>query len=73
MNVTVSVKLIWNFDIDQAPRDRKIIIASDCGKVFTSRWLAAKGQDGDRWEGFSKGKNPVAWMPWPDHPDKEAV
>lgn len=70
MNMNVSVKLLWNYDISQAPRDQKIIVASDCGKVFSSRWLPAKGKDGDRWEGFSKGHDPIAWMPWPTHPNE---
>lgn len=67
MNMNVSVKLHWNFNIAEAPRDRKIIIATDKDKVFSSRWLTKEG----RWEGFSKGRNPDAWMPWPAHPNAE--
>ena len=30
-----------------------------------TRWLP----DMQRWEGMSKGQEPVAWMPWPDYPE----
>lgn len=69
MNMNVSVKLLWNFNITEAPHDRKIIIATDSDKVFSSRWLKKE----ERWEGFCKGRNPDAWMPWPDHPNAEAL
>lgn len=41
-----------------------IITASKCGKVMRSRWLEDK-----RWEGYKKGEEPIAWQPWPEHPD----
>lgn len=51
-------------EVWEAPR---IIAASKCGLVTTSRWL----HDVERWEMFSKGGDPIAWQPWPDHPGLE--
>lgn len=55
----------WNRDTLTAPRDgRMVILASKCGKVIRSRWLL----EPERWEGFNKGENPVAWQHWPEYP-----
>lgn len=43
-----------------------VILASKCGKVIKSRWMPEPG----RWEFFNKDEQPVAWQPWPDHPEK---
>lgn len=56
--------MIWNFEIDKAPRDASVILASKCGKVTRSRWIA----DEQRWQMLGAGEQPVAWMLWPIHP-----
>lgn len=51
-----------------------VILASKCGKVVKSRWLPPEGKSRPigRWEGFNPtGDDPVAWMPWPEHPRPE--
>jgi hypothetical protein len=45
------------------------IIAAGNDRVVTlSRWLPKEG----RWNMFSKDTPPVAWKPWPKHPQDEA-
>jgi hypothetical protein len=58
--------MTWNRNINEAPRDRHVILASKCGKVTHSYWVAKEA----RWCMFNKGEAPVAWQPWPEHPDK---
>lgn len=56
----------WSSDMFLIPRDgNPIIVASKCGKVFKSRFMPDVG----RFEGFNKGEMPVAWQPWPEHPN----
>nr|WP_312970701.1 hypothetical protein [Brucella intermedia] len=50
-------------------RHDKIIAATDCGNVIITWWLPQIGQDGGRWNFFCKGQVPVAWMPYPKHPN----
>lgn len=57
----------WNRNISQAPRDRKVILATKCGKVTASRWLENDG----RWLMLATGERPVAWQEWPEYPDTE--
>lgn len=46
-----------------------IIAAGRDGKTVTvSRWLP----EADRWNMFSKAHPPIAWMPFPKHPEAEA-
>lgn len=46
--------------------DMKVILASaDCDTVTVSRWLPKE----QRWNMFSKGQTPKAWMHYPAHPD----
>ncbi|WP_322884224.1 hypothetical protein U8C35_07660 [Sinorhizobium medicae] len=47
----------------------EVILASKCGKVTLSYWI----QDQERWCMFKKGEEPVAWMPWPEHPVNRPV
>jgi len=54
----------WNFDMSEAPREGRVIIAGKQGHVTVSQWLAKH----DRWEMFTKGESPIAWQPWPEHP-----
>ena len=43
-----------------------IIIAADgLGNVGLSRWLINE----ERWLNFNKANPPIAWQPWPDHPE----
>lgn len=51
-----------------APR---VILASKCGKVITSRWLPPEESEKrpkGRWEFFSADEEPLAWQPYPVHP-----
>ena len=46
-----------------------LIIAAGNDRVVTpSRWLPKEG----RWSMFTKDTPPMAWMPWPKHPEDEA-
>jgi hypothetical protein len=61
--------MAWNFNLTGA-REQRAIIAAYPGagkKRGVTRWLA----DQDRWEGMTKGQEPVAWQPWPDYPETE--
>ena len=42
-----------------------IIAAGNGGIVTLSKWLPAEG----RWNMFTKAVPPMAWQPWPDHPE----
>jgi hypothetical protein len=44
-----------------------IIAAGNDRVVALSRWLPKEG----RWSMFTKDTPPVAWMPWPQHPEEE--
>ena len=46
-----------------------IIAAGNGGVVTTSRWLPKEG----RWNMFTVGTPPLAWMPWPTHPNAEGA
>lgn len=45
-----------------------IIAAGSNGVVTVSKWIDAE----KRWNMFSKDCPPIAWMPWPDHPEGAA-
>lgn len=49
-------------------------LATASGEVIKSYWLPQNGKDGGRWLNFSKGSEPVAWMPFvkPAHPYEAA-
>ena len=54
----------WNFDMSAAPKGE--VIAQDAhGGVILSKWLPEEG----RWRNFHKANPPIAWQPWPDHPE----
>ena len=42
-----------------------IIAAGNGGVVTVSKWLDKE----QRWNMFSKDTPPIAWQPWPDHPE----
>ena len=42
-----------------------IIAAGNCGVVTLSKWLPDQG----RWNMFTKSTPPIAWHPWPEHPE----
>lgn len=42
-----------------------IIAAGNDGVVTVSRWLPKE----ERWNMFTKDVPPMAWMPWPKHPE----
>lgn len=52
----------------EVQRVDKIIVASECGKVTSSHWIAAEG----RWQMFNADSPPIAWQPWPTHPRAKA-
>lgn len=43
----------------------RVILATKCGQVTTSRYLPKE----DRWEGLATGEQPLAWQLWPEHPE----
>lgn len=44
----------------------KILAAASDGKTVTvSNWIP----DQARWNMFAKEAPPIAWMPWPEHPE----
>jgi acetolactate synthase-1/3 small subunit len=45
----------------------QIIAAGNDRVVTLSRWLPKEG----RWSMFTKDTPPVAWKPWPKHPEDE--
>lgn len=51
-------------DVTEFQRD-DLILASKCGKVIKSYWIPAE----ERFAGFSKGEQPIAWCAWPEHPN----
>jgi len=62
---TMGRVMTWNFNMDEAPRDEKIIAAGSGGVVTVSRWIA----DQKRWNMFALSTPPIAWQPWPSHPE----
>ena len=44
-----------------------IIAAGNGGIVTLSRWIEKE----QRWNMFTKDAPPIAWMPWPKHPEAE--
>ena len=55
----------WNYDTSSAPKDgRSVLIASKCGKVIRSKWLA----DPQRFEFLQHGETFKAWQHWPEYP-----
>jgi hypothetical protein len=70
--VTVTKKVGKNITSYQEWQRQVVILASKCGKVTTSEWLPEtdKRKVG-RWNMFSPGEEPLAWMPWPTHPTLE--
>lgn len=59
--------MAWNLNIEEAPRDVDLWLASKCGKVIKAGWDKKRGQ----WAGFAtNGAAPIAWAPYvvPLHP-----
>ncbi len=54
-------------------RPTKIILATKCGKVIVSHWLNPETPEGGRWNFLAKDEQPIAWMPFPVHPNAEGV
>lgn len=56
----------WNTDISAAPRDCRVWLASECGKVSPTYWNEKR----KAWSGFGDKEQPVAWYPYfvPKHP-----
>ena len=60
--------MTWNRNMTEAPHDGSfVILASKCGQTMKSKFLVAEG----RWNMYSTGEVPVAWMIWPEHPGLE--
>jgi len=55
----------WRYDISLAPRNEPIIAAGTNGLVTISRWNEKR----QAWSMFTANVPPVAWMPWPRHPN----
>jgi hypothetical protein len=54
----------------------KVILATKCKKVIQSKWLPPDDSERrpiGRWEMLNAGEEPVAWMPWPSHPEVSDV
>lgn len=59
----------WNRDVAAARLVQgKVILATKCEQVITSRLIPASTRAPARWEGLATGEEPVAWQPWPTHP-----
>ena len=57
---------VWNYDITAAGLDRRLWLATQCGKVTVSRWSDKR----KAWEGLATGEKPIAWQAYtvPSHP-----
>lgn len=76
----------WRFDIEKAPKGstktvdgpkgprevhvpETVFLACRDGQTVTlSRWLPKEG----RWNMLASGEQPLAWRPYPKHPNAEA-
>jgi len=59
-------RTIGKNEVDVAEHIPALIIAAGNDQVVTvSKWLPEQG----RWNMFSKGTPPLAWQPWPAHPE----
>jgi len=64
--------MYWNFDLDSAPRDgTHVILAMPKNKTLRSYWCKPKN-DPEHWCMLSHKDEPLAWMPWPEHPFPES-
>lgn len=57
----------WNFNINEAPRDRLVVTASKCGKIILSRWI----EEGLRWNMYTADHPPLAWHECLEHPNAQ--
>lgn len=58
----------WNYDMNAAPKDQRLWLASKCGKVIPTQWDKKREQ----WAGFAThGSPPLGWLPYivPKHPE----
>lgn len=61
----------WNHDLSQAPRDgTHVILAMPNKTTLRSYWCEPKNEPA-HWCMLSHKNEPVAWMPWPEHPFQE--
>lgn len=60
------VKTVGKNTVMSVVHDPDLIIAAGSGGIVTlSKWLPDQG----RWNMFTKDVPPLAWMPWPTHPE----
>lgn len=65
--------MTWNFDISAAPRDGShVILAMPNGTTLRSYWCELEHEP-DHWCMLSHKNEPLAWMPWPAHPNQIAA
>lgn len=73
---------VWNFDVAKAPKGHhkevegpkgprqvhvpeKVFLACRDGETVTlSHWIEKE----QRWAMLANGEEPIAWAPWPKHP-----
>ena len=58
----------WNFDLSQAPRDGSHVILAMPNKTTVKSYWCKPKLDPEHWCMLSHTSEPVAWMPWPEHP-----
>jgi hypothetical protein len=66
--------MTWNTALDEAPRDRHVLMATTDGKRYLTRWLIpTKFTPNGRWDGFSESpKTLLAWCAVPEHPNHKS-
>lgn len=63
---------LWNHDMSAAPRDgSEVILALPNKTTLRSHWRTPKGEPA-HWCMLSHKNEPVAWMPWPAHPNHQS-
>lgn len=57
----------WNFTIDDCPKDKRVWLATKCGKVSATHWDKKR----EAWIGLAGNEQPVAWQRYviPVHPN----
>lgn len=60
----------WNHNLDETPLDRRLWLATKCGKVSVTRWNEKRSA----WDGLASGEQPIAWQVHvvPEHPFAES-
>lgn len=59
--------MTWNTNIQEAPQDRRVWLATKCERVSVTRWNEKRGA----WDGLATGEEPIAWQSYvvPVHPN----